>query len=108
MKALVPAMPPDQRVEIRRACQHGAGVGVGGEQLLRRGSGSIRPARRIGAVDIEKLNKLRESHHGVHHSDARSEPSALRSARLARTSKVSTPDTEVPSTAAVSAFDMPS
>ena len=36
------------------------------------------------------------------------EPSAARNARLARTSKVSTPDMEVPSTAAVSAFDIPS
>ena len=101
-------MPRDQHVEIRGAGQHRAGVGVRGEQFLRRLSGRIRPARRIGAVDIEELNKLRESHHGVHRSDARTEPSALRSARLARTSKVSIPDMEVPSTAAVSAFDMPS
>ena len=108
MAACVLAMPRDPRVEIRGACQRRAGVGVRGEQLLRRLSGWIRPACRIGAVDVEELNKLREGHHGVHRSDARTEPSVWRSARLARTSKVSTPDMDVPSTAAVSAFDMPS
>ena len=108
MRACAPAMPRDQRIEIRRVRQRGAGGGVDAEQLLRRRSGRIRPPRRLGAVDIEKLNELRASHHGIHHSDTRNEPSALRSARLARTSKVSIPDMEVPSTAAVSAFDMPS
>src|ERR1700694_5662865 len=108
MAAFELAMARESRGKTRGACQRRAGVGVRGEQPLRRRSGWIRPARRIGAVDVEELNKLREGHHGVHRSDARTEPSALRSARLARTSKVSTPDMEVPSTAAVSAFDMPS
>src|SRR5262249_40148877 len=101
-------MPRDQRIEPFGLRKQRARLVARGKQALRALTAPLRPTLRVGAVRLDELNKPGERHHWLHRSDSRTEPSALRSARRARTSKVSTPETDVPSAAAVSAFDMPS